>query len=75
MKTETYNPSPLEVEMADILENLRETINDQLKDNTIIEVDKNTFLDNPIVRIKTEDKDGDQHQLILRIIQKPDAMV
>jgi len=75
MKTETYNPSPLEVQMADIIEKLRDTIESNLIDNKIIDVDKDTFLDNPIVRIKTEDKDGDQHMLIIRIIQKPDAMV
>lgn len=75
MKTEIYNPSSLEVEMASIIEDLQKEINDKLIDHNIIKIEKNVTIDNPIIRIHTEDKDGDKHQLVLRIIQKPDAML
>ncbi len=74
MNTTAYNPSPLEVELANVLEDLRESINDKLNGNTIINIDKNTNLDNPILRITTEDEDGDKHMVILKIIQKPDSL-
>ena len=75
MNTTTYNPSPLEVEFANIIEEMRDTFNQKLKDNKIIKIDKNTSVDNPLLRITTEDKDGDKHMIILKIIQKPDAMI
>jgi len=75
MKTEVYNPSPLEVEMANIIESLEPQIAEKLNGNKIIKIDKNTTIDNPIIRIITEDKDGDSHEVVLKIIQKPDAML
>ena len=74
MNTTTYNPSPLEVEFADIILELKDAINGKLKNAKIINIDKNTNIDNPLVRITLEDKDGDKHMVIMKIIQKPDAM-
>ena len=75
MKTMTYNPSPLEVEFANIIEELRDQIEEKLNGNKIISIDKNSNVDNPLVRITLKDGEGDQHMLILKIIQKPDSML
>ena len=75
MDTTTYNPSPLEVEFADTIEALSDAMSEKLSKNKIIKIDKNTNVDNPILRITTEDNDGDQHMIILKIIQKPDSMI
>ena len=75
MKTTTYNPSPLEIEFTDILESLKDQIAAKLNGNQIISFEKNTNVDNPLVRITLEDSEGDKHMVILKIIQKPDAMI
>ena len=75
MKTTTYNPSPLEIEFTDILESLKDQIADKLNGNKILSFEKNTSVDNPLVRITLEDSEGDKHMVILKIIQKPDAMI
>ena len=75
MKTTTYNPSPIEIEFADILELLKNDIDSKLKGNKIIGFDKNNNVDNPLIRITLQDEDGDKHMVILKIIQKPDAMI
>ncbi len=72
MKTSTYNPSPLEVDFANALYILQEDIQKHLQDNQITKVE--TFLkrDNPMVRFNLVDKDGDPHEIVVRIIQIPD---
>lgn len=75
MKTMTYNPSPLEIEFANILEELQDQIESRLNGNKIVAFDKNSNMDNPLVRITLQDKEGDKHMMILKIIQKPDSMV
>ncbi len=75
MKTMTYNPSPLEVEFANIIEGLSGEIEKKLNGNKIVAVDKNNVVDNPLVRLTLQDQDGDKHMVIIKIIQKPDSMV
>jgi len=75
MKTTTYNPSPLEIDFANALEELQNQIAEKLQDYEIVDFDKNTSVDNPLVRITLEDKEGDRHMVIVKIIQKPDAMI
>ena len=75
MKTTTYNPSPLEVKFANAFEELKDQIETKLGDHKIVKIDKNVTVDNPLLRITLEDKDGDKHMVILKIIQKPDAMI
>ncbi len=72
MITKNYNPSPLEVKFVDVLKELRDEINAKLDGFSITEVEANKELDNPIVEFYIEDTDGDIHDLILKIIQKPD---
>jgi hypothetical protein len=72
MKTSTYNPSPLEVDFANALYILEKEVEKHLQDNKITKVE--TFLkrDNPMVRFNLVDKDGDPHEIVVRIIQIPD---
>ena len=72
MKTSTYNPSPLEVDFANSLYILQQEIEKHLQGNQITKVE--TFLkrDNPMVRFNLVDKDGDPHEIVVRIIQIPD---
>lgn len=72
MKTQAYNPSSLEVEMSEIIHELQEHISKKFKDNEIISITTDTSLDNPIVKLQLLDKDGDPHELVLKIIQTPD---
>lgn len=72
MKTSSYNPSPLEVEFANALYVLQKEIEKNLKDNQIIHVDTQIKRDNPMVKFSLLDKDGDPHEIVVRIIQIPD---
>lgn len=72
MKTATYNPSPLEVDLANALSSLKTEIQKYLPDNEIITVQSDIRKDNPMVRFHLLDKDGDPHELVVRIIQIPD---
>jgi hypothetical protein len=72
MKTSSYNPSTLEVDFANALFILQNEIEKHVQHTTITKVE--TFLkrDNPMVRFSMVDKDGDPHEIVVRIIQIPD---
>ncbi len=72
MKTATYNPSPLEVDFANALYLLQKEIEKHLQDNQVVHVESSINRDNPLVRFNLLDKDGDPHEIVVRIIQIPD---
>lgn len=72
MKTTSYNPSPLEVDLANALFILQKEIEKHLQDNEVINVETNLKRDNPMVKFNLLDKDGDPHEIVIRIIQIPD---
>ena len=72
MKTATYNPSPLEVDFANALFIIQKQIEKHLQDNQIVNVETDIKRDNPQVKFKLLDKDGDPHEVVIRIIQIPD---
>jgi hypothetical protein len=72
MKTATYNPSPLEVDFANALYILQKDIEKHLQGNKIVHVESNIKRDNPMIKFNLMDKDGDQHEIVVRIIQIPD---
>jgi hypothetical protein len=72
MKTNDYNPSPLEVDFANALVILQKDIQKHLQDNKVVNVDSNINRDNPMVKFSLLDKDGDPHEIVVRIIQIPD---
>lgn len=72
MKTSAYNPSPLEIDFANALYLLQKELEKNLHDNQIIHVESQIRRDNPMVKFSLLDKDGDPHEVVLRIIQIPD---
>ncbi|HLZ16658.1 MAG TPA: hypothetical protein VKQ08_06440 [Cyclobacteriaceae bacterium] len=72
MKTSSYNPSPLEVDLANALFILQKEIEKHLQDNEVIHVETNINRDNPMVKFNLLDKDGDPHEIVVRIVQIPD---
>lgn len=72
MKTSAYNPSPLETDFANALLVLQKELEKNLHDNQIIHVESQIRRDNPMVKFSLLDKDGDPHEVVVRIIQIPD---
>jgi len=72
MKTSTYNPSPLEVDFANALFILQKELEKHLQDNQIVNVETQLNRDNPSVKFSLLDKEGDPHEVVLRVIQIPD---
>ncbi|MFZ1807698.1 MAG: hypothetical protein WAU36_10770 [Cyclobacteriaceae bacterium] len=72
MKTTSYNPSPLEVDMANALLILQGEIEKHMQDNKIIHAESDLTKDNPSIKFNLLDKDGDPHELVVRIVQIPD---
>jgi hypothetical protein len=74
MITKQYNPSQLEVEMAKAIKELAPEIEAKLSQFKIVDIEDNIKADNPMVRIKITDTDNDPHEVVLKIIQKPDQV-
>lgn len=72
MKTSSYNPSPLEVDFANALQILQKEIEKHLLNNEVTHVESHLRRDNPMVKFSLLDKDGDPHEIVVRIIQIPD---
>lgn len=72
MKTVAYNPSPLEVDFANALVILQKDIQKHLQGNQIVNIESNINRDNPMVKFSLVDKDGDPHEIVVRIVQIPD---
>ncbi|MGC1243367.1 MAG: hypothetical protein WA874_17375 [Chryseosolibacter sp.] len=72
MKTSTYNPSPLEIDFANALQILQKDIEKHLLHNQIIHVENQLGKENPMVKFSLVDKDGDPHEIVVRIVQIPD---
>jgi len=72
MKTTHYNPSPLEVEFARIITELKDVIQERSSQYQITNVKNNSQLDNPQLVFTIVDGDGDQHELLLHFIQRAD---
>lgn len=72
MKTAAYNPSSLEVDFANAMIILQKDIQKHLQGNQIVNIESNINRDNPMVKFSLVDKDGDPHEIVLRIVQIPD---
>jgi hypothetical protein len=72
MITLDYNPSPIEVSFVEVLCDLKEEINKKLTGFDVYKIENNTQLDNPTIDFYLRDRDGDKHEIVLRVIQKPD---
>jgi hypothetical protein len=74
MITQQYNPSQIEVEMAKAIKELAPEIEAKLSQFKITQIEDKIKADNPMLRIKMVDSDNDQHEVVLKIIQKPDQV-
>lgn len=75
MITQDYNPSPIEVKFVEVLSDLKAEISSKLGIFEVYKIEKDTTLDNPTMEFFLRDKDGDQHEIVLKVIQKPDNLV
>lgn len=74
MITKQYNPSQLEVEFAKAIADLSQQIEAKLSGFKITEIEDKIQADNPMVKVKLIDGDNDPHEIVLKIIQKPDQL-
>lgn len=72
MKTTVYNPSTIETEIANAMVSLQKEIEKHLKDKSISQASADLTQDNPSVKFNLVDKDGDHHEVIVKIVQIPD---
>ncbi|MEJ8801944.1 hypothetical protein [Pontibacter sp. H249] len=76
MRTTYYNPSRLEVDFAKAFRELTPQLEDKLSEGEqVISIKSNHDLDNPMVTFKLKDKEGDIHEVVVQIIQRPDQIV
>ncbi|WP_299761859.1 hypothetical protein [uncultured Pontibacter sp.] len=76
MRTRFYNPSKLEVNFAIAVKDLTEQLETKLDEGErVIETKSIHDADNPMVIFKIEDKEGDLHEVVVQIIQRPDSIV
>jgi hypothetical protein len=72
MRTEQYNPSQLEVEFSYGLTELTEQLGKYLPHNKIVKVENRISEDNPMLVFHLVDSDNDKHELVIKVIQRPD---
>jgi hypothetical protein len=76
MITTYYNPSKLEVNFAKAFKDLTPQLEDKLDEgNQVIDIESIHDADNPMVIFKLKDKEGDMHEVVVQIIQRPDHIV
>ena len=75
MKTISYNPSDLEVEIAGSIEKLQGQISELLPNRKIDSIEQKLDMDNPTIYLHVSDDDGDKHVVVLKLIQKPDDLL
>ncbi len=72
MITKQYNPSQLEVTIAKAIMSISEQLESKLEGHKIEKIEEKITEDNPMLRVHLKDSDGDMHEVVLKIIQKPD---
>ncbi|TDI71338.1 MAG: hypothetical protein E2O88_02050 [Bacteroidetes bacterium] len=72
MRTEHYNPSQLEVEFSHALTKLQKDLDKYLIHNAITKVENQIQGDNPMLLFHLVDKDGDPHEIVIKVIQRAD---
>jgi hypothetical protein len=75
MKTKYYNPSSLEVNFAKAFQDLAPQLEDRLASGKVINITPIHDADNPMVIYKLKDEEGDLHEVVVQIIQRPDNLV
>ncbi|MBF9254760.1 hypothetical protein I2I11_15755 [Pontibacter sp. 172403-2] len=76
MRTTNYNPSKLEVDFAKAFRDLAPQLEDKLyQGEQVTDIESIHDADNPLVIFKLQDKEGDKHEVVVQIIQRPDTIV
>jgi len=76
MRTTYYNPSKLEVDFAKAFKDLAPQLENKLRQGEqVIDIESIHDVDNPLVIFKLKDKEGDLHEVVVQIIQRPDSIV
>jgi hypothetical protein len=75
MKTKYYNPSTLEVSFAIAFQDLTQQLEDRLNAGKVVNITPVHDADNPMVIYKLKDNEGDLHEVVVQIIQRPDNLV
>jgi hypothetical protein len=73
MKTLNYNPSPFETKLAKAITASIPNISASMENIKIVDHTENLKRDNPLIVLHLEDEDGDKHEMVIKIIQRPDA--
>ena len=71
MKTQHYNPSPLEQELARAIAALKFELNQHMS-SEIVTIESMLDRDNPKLNFILKDSDGDEHKLVVQVIQQID---
>lgn len=72
MKTNNYNPSPIEIDFAKAIESIKDQLEKAVGNQKIESIENKMDKDNPMLILKLKDIDGDPHELVIKLIQKPD---
>jgi hypothetical protein len=73
MRTDNYNPSVFEVKLAKAIMACTEQIQQHMgEDLQIVDTTEHYQIDNPMVTLHVTDQDGDLHELVIKVIQRPD---
>lgn len=72
MKTQHYNPSPLEQTFAEAILSLKSDIQEHLNGSKITGTKADLQADNPLVHFELEDAEGDKHEVVIKVIQRID---
>ncbi|MCP2045094.1 hypothetical protein [Pontibacter sp. HSC-36F09] len=75
MKTKHYNPSSLEVNFAKAFQDLALELEERLDAGKVVNITPIHDVDNPMVIYKLKDEEGDLHEVVVQIIQRPDNLV
>ena len=76
MITTYYNPSKLEVNFAKAFKDLTPQLENKLDEGEqVVDIKSVHNADNPMVIFKLKDKEGDLHEVVVQIIQRPDHIV
>lgn len=74
MKTVNYNPSVFELKLASAISACKDEIQQNLQDLKIIATTEEMQRDNPLLIFQLEDQDGDSHEVVIKVIQRPDQL-
>lgn len=76
MKTNNYNPSVFEVNLASAIHACKDEIQKKLQENNMKIIDSSERMerDNPLLTFHLEDGDGDKHEVVIKVIQRPDTL-